>query len=692
MTNPASDPTAQPRHDLLAAGLCVASVIASFVLPRGLLASTLAILAAVWPAGHLAVSLVAPRLRGSLRLALALALSPFVLGVVMTVLMLVGVDAHTSSVVSLLAIGGGLVFTALRKTPDLKIAVAPPLGRPGLAVAFVLTALVAWPLAQSNRVRTSIHGMLHSSLLFELMDRGAPPGNPFFAGQPLRYYWTWHLAIAAPVELSGVDPTIGFAATNVAAALAFLILLGHLGIFLGSIVFDEERARRSKDRLAAFAILLGFTSLNPLGAFLFPHQSEALGKRFSPLSRLAAGDDVIGYLQALKPGEDDRISATLTKFFNVSSFPGALALLAAAWLFSARTLRHRTLGDFACTLLAIAGCIALSPITGLSGGLALGLAGTIALLANLRDVEKRNAALATLGALAIGLVASLPFVLLSGGDDEGSIKFLPTLKKLRDDALALAPAFVLALPAIVLAIRRARTTALALVLSALALPLLAVALNFPVNSEYKLVREAAPLLGVFLALAVDVLLERRKVLFTALAAAVVLFFLPTNVLAWNAYRTSAQASLPVTFDGKEFVLDSSAHPVEELYDWIRKNTPIDAVLLDDVDVVHHFAGPFHGAEAPALAQRAVFTDTKSYMNDFEKTVDQRLQLVRSFFSGRPLDSDAIALLESPSRPIYAIVRADSPRAAASAQAVSLSRRFERVFDCAAGRVYRWKSK
>lgn len=675
------------RLDLCAAILAASALVAGKSASGSALAVALSIAAVSFCPGRLVTRAVAPSLGGSLAFAVSLAISPVIAGVAVTILMLVGAPCGAAAFVALAACAIGLGFLALRPEttadpePD-----SPRLGAPAVALALLATALVAYPLATSNRVRTSIHGMLHSAILFEALEGGVPPSNPFFAGQPLRYYWTWHLAVAAPVELAGADPTVVFAAGNVAACLAFALLLGHLARFAARRIYGADGPR-----VAAFGVALGLTSLNPLGAFFFAKQAEELGTKFSPLARLAAGDDVIRYIQALALGKDDRITATLTKFFNVSSFPIALALLAAGWLFAARTFERPDRGNVVLLLLAIAGGIALSPLTGLTGGLAIGIGAVVALLVSLRDATSRRNALLLCGALLLAVVAAIPFVLFSGGDDSGSVRLGPSLDKAKEHLLALGPAIALASFPLLRAARASRACLL-LALSALVLLPLGVLLKFPVNSEYKLVREAAPLLGVFVAVALDRWCARRSVPASALAIAAALAFVPTNAIAWNAYRHSARAELPFRFEGGSFVLDAKTHPIEEIHAWIRAHTEPDAVLLDDPETARHFAGPFHGAEAPALAQRAVFCDRPSYMNDYEPDLAARRATQEAIYSGRKLAPEDVARLDAFGARLYAIVRADSPRFDASLRGVTLSLRFEKVFDCAAGKVYRWRTR
>jgi hypothetical protein len=617
-------------------------------------------------------------------LALALALAPFALGVTATALRLAGVEGRFAAIAATTLAGAACGYAAWQTrrgaAPRRSREPAPRGSCLALGLALTAAAGLAAIFAASDRLRISIHGMLHTAILLRAEQGEIPPENPFFAGEGLRYYFVWHLAAAVPVELGGVEPTLAFAATNVSALLAFLLLLGVLGGLLGA-----TRAA------APLALLLGFLSLNALGALGFAERAAA-AKGFATLEQLATGLDPIRYLQALSLGDDDRVTATLTKFLNASSFPIALALLVATWLAAAKIARRgegHDAGWLAILAIATAGCIAMSPITGLTGGLVLGAGFALRLVAGLaqRDRATRGAALSALAALAAGLALALPFVWMGGGEEQGAIGLRPTAGKARDFLLALAPLLVVALPAWIAAVRRASPLAIA----ALLLPPLAVVLWFPVNSEYKLVRMAAPLLGVFAALSIDALVARRRGLGLALAFLMVAASVPTNWIALRAYLAHAHATLGLDVDHGRPRLAPERHPPQLLYDWLIENAPRDAVVLDDVlGPVRHFAGPLHGAEVPALTGLPVFTDRPSYMNDYEPELNARLAILEKLYTGRALDAEDAARISRLSRPVYVILRRQGRNESVVVRGVLRDRRFERVFDCEAGSIHRWQ--
>lgn len=620
-------------------------------------------------------------------LGLALALSPFVLGLLATALLFAGLDIRTAALVLAVAIGAGAGFVAWRERAS--VAADPDdefRARTGLAawlIAMGLTAACIWPAIASNRVRASVHGMLHASILYSAIEHGVPPENPFFADRPLRYYWMFHVGSAATGALCGVDPTVAFSIGNGSALLAFLLLLARLGA-------DAFRSKRA----AALAVLFGFLGLNPIGGYWFLEHKDG-HEPAAALTDLARGRDPILYIQALSVDGEDRITATFTKFMNVSSFPQALALLVGTWILIVALSRRPRASTFVLLAACVAGGLALSPITGASAGLASGIAAGIVLLRRVRDRALRVRPLLIAGALMAGLAVALPLVLLSAGNSENAIGLHPSMPKVTRTLLNLAPLVVLALPTLLLLRRGAARTdgdrdAIAhLIQNAVLLMVLGVVLRFAVNSEYKLVRMAAPLLGVLAAGGITLALGRLSTLGFALAGALLIApFVPTNAIAWNAYRWHARADLPFTSVGDRIVLDAGAHPIANAYEWIRTKTPHDAIVLArplNVDPAHpdrgrvHFAGMLHGDEVPVLTHRPVYSDNVYYMTDYEPDLQLRHQLIGNLYSGRVPNQADVELLSELRRPVFFLVRAEDVDASKAVFAAKASRVFKQVY-------------
>src|SRR5262245_32168810 len=146
---------------------------------------------------------------------------------------------------------------------DVKQSTAHP-ASPGGLVAWLLViggTAIAWACIilsmQHDRPRllVSWHGFLHTAIATRFPGGAHPPENPFFAGQPLPYYWVYHWLGSVASRLLHVDPIHVFAAASLVSLVALLFTAG----WIGRRVFRSTAAGWMVGWLAV-------AGLNPLGA------------------------------------------------------------------------------------------------------------------------------------------------------------------------------------------------------------------------------------------------------------------------------------------------------------------------------------------------------------------------------------------------------------------------------------------
>ncbi len=76
-----------------------------------------------------------------------------------------------------------------------------------------LGLITAVLLEESWRIY-SHHGLLHSSIVYAILDRGVPPENPLMAGTPIGYPYGHHAALAFVMRWLPIAPPWLFAATS----------------------------------------------------------------------------------------------------------------------------------------------------------------------------------------------------------------------------------------------------------------------------------------------------------------------------------------------------------------------------------------------------------------------------------------------------------------------------------------------
>lgn len=558
-------------------------------------------------------------------------------------------------------------------------------------VAWLATAGLAALLASgivaihrdSPRTLVSAHGMLHAAVAQELAAHPTPlpPENPFFAGEPLPYYWVFHALGAVVSRALGVDPLRGFEALIVLAAVVLC--------FTATALARSLHGRAALGPLMAFLVLAGGhpQALAYFGWRLARWGPEMLAEDPSYLWGLA--HPLIGRVRLGDPYA--LYGPPLNFFLNVTSRPLALAALLVAVLALERLWRRRGVGRAACAVAAMSACTALSPIVGLPTAVAL--AGGIAAVALAGRVWPRLgptpaagfvalAAAVLVGGAALGLSTALHLLgrgaggaTLLGGGAAGMAGRLGT-----EIACAWLTA-ALALVALGRAPASRRPRLVALALAATVLCAAAVAVTLPVANEVNFFHAGALLLAV---LAPGALVDPRGRVAWWGVGALVVVFLPTALFTVWSY--TGRPPVPVAF-GARLERGPADGAEARLYSWIRGGTPDRAVfVISPDDPIRAVLG--NTAELPAFTGRALWTDRpRHYLVEAHPDAERRGRIARSLLAGRPLAADDASYLASLGREVFVLV--DPPLGRAVRDAVAL-RLGAPVFRAGEYAVFRWR--
>ena len=99
------------------------------------------------------------------------------------------------------------------------------LNRPWLVLAGIYPAVLNYGLNPSWRFY-SYHGLLHASIVYQVLEQGLPPAHPYLAGQTLSYSWGYHALAARVTQALNLPPSSSFALINV-VCLALVLLLAY---------------------------------------------------------------------------------------------------------------------------------------------------------------------------------------------------------------------------------------------------------------------------------------------------------------------------------------------------------------------------------------------------------------------------------------------------------------------------------
>ncbi|HEX6274756.1 MAG TPA: hypothetical protein VFZ53_17060 [Polyangiaceae bacterium] len=393
------------------------------------------------------------------------------------------------------------------------------------------------------------HGFMQASPMYQIMERGVTwPEDPLYAGAELRYPWVEYWLMAKASLLTGLNPLV---LSLVTEAFAYAALLAAVG-FIGS--------KLSRDPLVTgLSILFGGFGISIFHSGLL---AEPLMRAFPPL-----------WLES-------RV-IPLDKFLNVTAAPigyAAMAVSAAAVveLLTSEPRERKVLGVVAVSTL-VAGLF--HPLSWLGLLVYQGSAVLLLLLRRARAESLRAGRL--LAAFGVPSVLCFPY-LRALGTTESSDGWMGVTDswtlfnaKLADLVFFLATFALFAYLGRVELVRRVRARDPVVLLAAIVIGSLSLAylvVRMAGRNEYKFLIELVPGAAPVLALALREQLRR-----TPVAVVVVLFLLLVPGGMTLGHRPWFEVTDKARVEGRHHrALDPVA---DELYSWVAKNTPPDAVFL-----------------------------------------------------------------------------------------------------------------
>lgn len=506
-----------------------------------------------------------------------------------------------------------------------------------LALGLALAAVVLFVHRESPRTLVSAHGLLHAAIAERFRTGiGAefPPENPYFAGQPLPYYWAFQWTGAKLSLLLGTDPLHAFEILVVGALLALVFACAELG----------------RSLFGSIAAGLGIAWLALAGAL--PQGPLVLLARL-PSWGMPADDG--GYLwgivhpvvRMMRVTDEFSMYGPLFPFFlNSTARPLGIALLAvlvlAARMFLVRPGPGRGVALAACA--ALLGCA--SSLLALAAGSAFA---ACLLVTSRREPEARRAAVLVAGAIAAGIVASLPTwrhllgtVPLAFHDLSGVARQIARMAE--SGWLIAALAFF--------GLRATRCEAKPFLRACAGAALLLAAgcavIALPVGNEDNLFHGALVLLAVPAA---------GSLRTPARAACAVAVFLPTLCVQVGA--SFGRPPVDLAFEDGRIARADVSGAEARLDRWIRETTDPRAVLvIDPRPPIQAVAG--NSAELPALTGRTLFTERAGhYLVTPNADGARRAEIAAGLATGEEIAEGDAALVDAvvaPGRDVYLVCR------------------------------------
>lgn len=489
------------------------------------------------------------------------------------------------------------------------------------------------------RVLASWHGFLHAGIVERIRLSGWPPENPYFAGEPLPYYWIWHAVTAVASEVSGLDTLHSFQWLT----LASLVLLWVVALRIGT-------ARSSTGGGIATGLLVGWLALvgsTPLGPVLAFVRSAINGTALfettpAAVETLRVSNAVADQwmthplVGALFWNWDWRIGPNAVWFWDNSSRAAALAFLL---VLAGMAARRRLSVPMSCvTALVTAVVAALNPLIGVAAGLSL--AGSAVVVGVLRrEPERWRLALA----IALGLLVAVPSYvhILGGGTGGVGIRWL-FFGALLAITFAMGPIWAFAVAGARRAAQADQHGETVLLLAGTVLLGGSLFLHLAEGNEHNLVNAALVVLAVPAANWTAAHLRR--------SIGLGLVFLPIALASFVAF--TARPPIPIEMDGTSLLRTDA---IRDAYRFLRHETPADAVVIDDPDQPLRMAG--NVGELPAFTGRALWIDHPSYLTLGFSDFDARTGIARKLLAGEPLSAAEYGKIRALDRPLY-LLRTD----------------------------------
>jgi hypothetical protein len=131
---------------------------------------------------------------------------------------------------------------------------------------------------------------------------------------------------------------------------------------------------------------------------------------------------------------------------------------------------------------------------------------------------------------------------------------------------------------------------------------------------------------------------------------VFLLFLPVTL--GTIYSFTGRPDIPLGFNGGTLERKPEGSPLQQLYRWIERQTPANAVIICDPSEPVKMSG--NVSELPAMTSRSLFIDQRSYMTSYYADESARDAIAREVANGQPLGLHELSYLRQLRRPLFAV--------------------------------------
>ncbi len=633
-------PTASSRVASRTLGILVAVGLAAFFLPandgvlHGLRVLGVWCLLMVLP-GTCLFRLVDSGRQSLLEALLAgLIASPVIATLVAIAALLAGGSPSTAVTANaILSLGlAGAVVLARRPSPE----------RPAQREALVLFGFIAALLLLTATLpftrewwRIRSDAWFHAAVVAQIRDFGLPPEDPYFVGLPLQYMWFYHALVLSLSDALRVGSFWVMALVNTHAVVALVLASYQFAAVLRT-SFRHRLVAAATLVLAFNAAFWVFLPVKLVKAFMGEVRGmEEVARTFdlTPLHYNTA----YGFMNIYFNQE-----FFLDKFMVATAFGLALAFMASGWAGAIDYLQRGRRFSLALVALSVVGMLGFHSLVGFV--FLVGVVGGAVLLHLTRsrvDGYRTRAAVTLVATSVLCFLAMTPYLYQVMHAKESEQVFPLDFSFAKIVGIFISSAFVIVVSLRARSFWRDRSVgARFLAFSAAAVTAFCCSIALPGPNTYDKLGyfvfiPFSIMAGFAIAESVERAPERRRL---AVAAGwVVLFFLPVNAIAFVS-----------SFGTPDAVEVAPAE--ERLSEWVRANTPRNAIFIDDHD------------RAPLLVTgpRRYYWGNLAYSEQWgypKSEMSRRRHAVEALYSdAAPIDRDALDALASLEEPLFVVVR------------------------------------
>ena len=446
-----------------------------------------------------------------------------------------------------------LVFSARKVSPFWPI------------LLFTTILILVYVLNPNHRVY-SYHGFYRAGIVYQILNGSVPPTDCLFAGETLRTPWGYAFLTACITWIINLTPFYSFAILNIIS----LLLVTYLVYRISSLLINNPRAN-------VFSVLISILGITIFSNSLILALSRHLHFIIEP-----------------------RATPCFQKFFNVNGVPVGLVFFFLFLYSLIRILGNSKVGlNGVYFFIAVLGCGFFYPpiFPGIIVGVtAVCLVFLILMKRKLVTINFRRIMLIA-GTLLVILLLLSPYWLTISSGVKGGVELAKIVFVARN---AIVFSF-LSIPILVVIIinreflwsqlNRQPLIIISIIIAANAL--IFVFIHIPFELEYKYLILSTTTLGILGGISFNFLRQRFNK--TAVFLVLLLFFIPPGEIIYISLTNLAK--VPITYVEKGKYIYSRDEEKNELYEWIRQNTPIDSVFIDRELTI------------PIFAQRSLFIGT-----------------------------------------------------------------------------------